>query len=133
MFADSPREGTLLVPEELGVDGSLGNAATVDGDIVLRLAGRMVMDDAGKHLLAHTTLPLNEDREVRGSHLECRVQCRLQPLVKPHYAIAGLNLVNGFVPHLPVCLGSVLMTAIRFWGTKVLKTFDIPTRKVEFF
>ena len=60
--------------EELGVDGAFGDGATVDGEILLTTARRIIMDYAWNDFLTHTALSDDEHTEVGGRHLECDVE-----------------------------------------------------------
>ena len=73
-FADGTRVGSLLVAEEFAVYRSLGNRTTVDGEVFLPLAGRVVVDDARDDLFAHAALADDQHREVGGSHLQGHVE-----------------------------------------------------------
>jgi len=58
------------VAEELAVDGSLRDAAAVDGEIFLASAWRIVVDHPWDNLLAHTALTDDEHGEVGRCHLQ---------------------------------------------------------------
>ena len=67
-----PREGALLVPEELALHEVLGNGSAVDGDEGPFLAAAGVVQEPGQQLLAGSRLPEQVDR-----NLGCRDPGRL--------------------------------------------------------
>ena len=82
-LADGAREGSLLVAEQLGVDGALGDGAAVHGKVFARLAAAELVNDLGNVLLAHAALARDQDREVRRGHGHGRLQRAVQPGVVP--------------------------------------------------
>ena len=60
MFADSTRERTFLMAEELAVDGALRNTSAVDGEVLTRATQTVVMNQAGYDFLTHTALTRDE-------------------------------------------------------------------------
>ena len=78
-LADGAREGPLLVAEQLGVDGSFGNGAAVDGKVFACLAAAELVDDLRDIFLADAALARDQDREVRGGHGNGRLQRAVQP------------------------------------------------------
>ena len=81
-------EGTLLVSEELAVDGSLGDGAAVDGDVCLAAAFAVVVYDARYDFLAHAALALHEHGEVGGGYQDGCGKCFAKGLVASHDAVA---------------------------------------------
>ena len=74
----SAGEGTLLVAEKLGIDGSLGYGRTIDGDVLVVLARRIGVNDLRKKLLAHTALARDEDRQIGRCHTQGNLQRPVQ-------------------------------------------------------
>ena len=64
LAAMGPREGALLVTEQLGLEQVAGQGSAVDLEERLVPAVRDVVDGAGHHLLAGTALTLQEDGGV---------------------------------------------------------------------
>ena len=76
-------EGPLLVAEELGVDGPLGDGSAVHGQILPVLAPAELVYDLGDGLLAHSALAAYQHGKVRGGHrdggLQGVVKCGITP------------------------------------------------------
>ena len=60
MFADSTRKSALLVTEQFAIDGALGDAPTVDGEILTQTAQAVVVNQTGDNLFTHTALASDE-------------------------------------------------------------------------
>ena len=58
------------MPEEFGVDGTLGYGAAVDGDIGVELARAIGVDDLREGLLAGAALTDDEDGEMDWGDLD---------------------------------------------------------------
>ena len=112
VLADGAGEGTLLVSEELAVDGSFGYGAAVDGDVCLAATLAVVVYDTRYDLLAHAALALYENREVGGSHQDGCGERLAQGFVATHYAIAVHQRLHIWVCcHDTVSVLSVLLFA----------------------
>ena len=74
--------------EEFRVDGALGYAAAVYGNVALGLAKAVVMYDARYNLLACTAFALDEYTQVGTCHLESGVQCHVQFLVATNNVVS---------------------------------------------
>ena len=90
-FADGTRVGSLLVAEEFAVYRSLGNRTTVDGEVFLPLAGRVVVDDARDDLFAHAALADDQHREVGGGHLQGHVEGTVERVAVAHDVVSLLD------------------------------------------
>ena len=88
MLADGAGEGTLLVSEELAVDGAFGNGAAVDGDVGLAATFAVVVDDAWDDLLSHAALALDKHGEVGRSDKDGGGEGFAKGFVSPHDAVA---------------------------------------------
>ena len=91
VLAYGPRESTLLMTEELTVDGALRDATTVDSEVFTCATQAVVVNQAGDNLLTHTALTRDEHREVGLGHLQCCVQGMIQRLAVSYDAVALLN------------------------------------------
>lgn len=68
-FAYGSSEGTLLMSEEFAVNGSLRNASTVDGEIFLSAAWRIVVNHPWNDFLTNTALANDEHGEIGRRYL----------------------------------------------------------------
>ena len=68
-FAYGSSEGTLLMSEEFAVNGSFRNASTVDGEIFLSAAWRIVVNHPWNDFLTHTALADDEHGEIGRRYL----------------------------------------------------------------
>ena len=55
--------------EQLAVDSTFRNGATVNGKIFLPAAWRLVVNNAGNYLLTHTALTDYQHRQIGWCHL----------------------------------------------------------------
>ena len=69
-LADGTGEGSFLMTKQFTVDGSFGNGAAVNGEILLATAGGIVVNDAGENLFSHAALSDDEYAEVSRCHLK---------------------------------------------------------------
>ena len=70
--------------EELRVYCPLGYGATVDGEIFLTPAWRVVVYDAGQYLFSDAALSDDEDREVGRGYLKTYVKGTVQLVAVAH-------------------------------------------------
>ena len=63
------RERALYMTEQLAVDSTFRNGATVNGKIFLPAAWRLVVNNAGNYLLTHTALTDYQHRQIGWCHL----------------------------------------------------------------
>ena len=68
-FANGSGEGSLLMSEEFAVNGSLRNASTVDGEIFLSAAWRIVVNHPWNDFLTHTALADDEHGKIGRRYL----------------------------------------------------------------
>ena len=92
MLAESPSEGSFLMSEEFAVDGAFGDGSAVDGEVLLMLAGRVVVDKSWKDFLTHPVLAFNKDAEVGGSNLYSHVEGSVE---SGAVADDGISLFDG--------------------------------------
>ena len=70
--------------EELTVDRSLRDGSTVDSEIFLPTARRIIVDDTRDNLLTHTALTDDEHTEVGRRNLKGHVECMVQLIAVAH-------------------------------------------------
>ena len=75
---DGSGEGSLLVSEKFGIDGSLRNGSAVDCEILVALAAAVLVDDLGNILLSYAALTGNEHGQVRRCHSDRGLQRPVQ-------------------------------------------------------
>src|SRR5206468_9186894 len=66
LVAAGPREGSLLVAEQLRLDQVLGDGGAVDTDEGSLAARTVPVDRSGDQLLANAALPCHQDAGARG-------------------------------------------------------------------
>ena len=86
--------------EELGVDGSFGNSAAVDGEILLAATGRVVVDNPGQDVFTHTAFTNYQHTQVNGRHLESDVQCVVQCLAVTYDIVTLFDVLKFGCLHL---------------------------------
>ena len=64
--------------EELTVDGSLRNASTVDGEILLPSAWRIVVNDLRNDFLSHAAFSDDEHRKISRCHLQGDIESQFR-------------------------------------------------------
>ncbi len=92
-----PRERTLLVPEQLRVDGPLRYRPAIHRNIRRMLPHAVRMDDTRKYLLPRTALPRNQHRKVRRRHLDGDIDGTVQARRIPDNLktlLDGLNIFH---------------------------------------
>ena len=63
--------------EEFAIDSAFRDRTTVDSKITFASAWTIVVDDARKNLLAHSTFANYKHTKVCGRHLHGNVQCTI--------------------------------------------------------
>ena len=101
------RERALDVPKEFAINRALGNGAAVDGDVALRLAQGMVVNNAWNDFLTRTTFALDEDGQVGLCNLKGGIEHLVETRVAANNTIAGLNLCQIKCCHI-TCKGTTL-------------------------
>ena len=103
-FADGTRVGSLLVAEEFAVYRSLGNRTTVDGEVFLVFAWRIVVYQSWYYLavaalhklycsfaFAHAALANDQHRKVGGGHLQGHVEGTVERVAVAHDVVSLLD------------------------------------------
>ena len=79
-IVDSTSIRALYMTKELAIDGTLGDRAAVDGEILLTATRRVVVDYTRDDLLTHSTLAHNEHTEIGGRNLKGYVEHVVQSI-----------------------------------------------------
>ena len=80
--------------EEFGIDGPFGDAAAVQGEIDVMLAGAVLVDDLRDDLLAHAALARDQHGQVGGGDLAGDLEGPVQFGIVADDAEALLDLIQ---------------------------------------
>jgi len=94
LAGDGPREGALLVAEQLALDEVLGDRRAVDLDEGVVLSGAAGVDRVGHEFLPRPRLAGDEDRRRRGGHLPDDLEDPRHVRARPH-DLAAVDLRRG--------------------------------------
>ena len=86
--------------EELTVDGSLRNASTVDGEILLPSAWRIVVNDLRNDFLSHAAFSDDEHRKISRCHLQGDIESSVQFVAVAYDIVPQFDLLKFRCIHL---------------------------------
>lgn len=112
----SAGEGTLLVAEKLGIDGSLGYGRTIDGDVLVVLARRIGVNDLRKNSLPTPLSPVTRTVRSVGATRKATSSARSRSSEVPIMPKRCLTLVISVMVQVVKSIRKVVATLRRAGG-----------------